>query len=255
MMKKALKPLIVAFALISFLTGVEQAGSGTCQDELSIVRAEAAFAYFSAERVQEINRVADQIERLTTREDTILFVGRSPVWFAETLKIRGSDRQVLEAAFSGRPTRITQSEDDAYIRYLDRLLDPQALRNGKGNLILVDHMQTGESLRAFWELVRRWQNKYKLDPYAQHLKVINLTHSTLPLTFRNFSSDHNILISRDLIVFHANQLNEFAPIPYFPITKWETDDPIAYQPPPETEKIRALLRAAVTSTGAISKGR
>ena len=129
-----------------------------------------------------LTKVSLKIEEITTDDDALLFLGRSPRWISEVLNIKGSTRRLFNIAYSGwpytRPRLIPSREQVASFRdYLTRIgVVPEFLMSLESNIIIIDIISTGKSIQGFLHILTTWllEEGYDLKLIQEKIRIIDL---------------------------------------------------------------------------------
>ena len=147
---------------------------------------------FTEVNLEDINRAADIIIDNTTPSDTLIFLGRTPLYVLEALRAKGVPRRVHTVAFSGfndkHPSFVYVHAERSKKRiqnFRDHLtqnrITPEELSTAEGRIVLIDHIHTGRTVGSFLRILKDWTHDKQLpyDEINQRLKVVNLTNKTI----------------------------------------------------------------------------
>jgi len=247
----SLKAAPILFALIAPIIFFSQMSFATrkgCARYLA--ERQAAFnnsrVGFTRFEMQVIQKGAEQLLASVNEHDFVIILGRSPLWFGRAARILKGPKNFYEVAFSGRPysdeySIPTPEQIIAYRSYLAELgLSPQKLLAVKGRIVIVDHIQTGESLEGFIKILSDWIASDKLisakqsEKFFSKLKLINFTHKKL----NNWPKLHgfvyadlieDIILAEDVMRMLINATDESSLGLYFRPSRWGELDPIDFR--------------------------
>ena len=137
------------------------------------------FTYdFTQRHLRSISKAADIITDLTDEEDALIFLGRTPLYIAESLESKGVERQTYRIAFSMKGLMSPHSiEADAFRRYLeDSGLTPETIANISGKIYIVDTVEYGNTIRDFAGILKDWavEKGHSVQSVTEKLEVIRL---------------------------------------------------------------------------------
>ena len=133
---------------------------------------------FTNAHLEAISQTASAIIRNTGPHDVLVFLGRSPLYIAESIEAKGANRNIRRVAFS----MLMADEPDrqalrAFRNYLG-LNDLSPWRTTKGKIFIIDHLSRGHTVRTFAQILKDWAVE-EGDIYAKALQrkieVFNLT--------------------------------------------------------------------------------
>ena len=135
---------------------------------------------FTEDNLKSISGTADAITRLTNESDILVFLGRSPLYIAESLESKGARRQVHRIAFSDAVIAPTRSQLLSYRRYLESNgITPERIAKAAPNRVyLVDYALSGRTIVAFANILKDWAEEtgYNANSVVRNLQPIVLIY-------------------------------------------------------------------------------
>jgi len=183
---------------------------------------------FSDNSLSEIKSGAQKIIRRTRRDDFVIYLGRSPLWFYRANQFISKRKNSLAVAFSGQPysddyAYPTRHQVLAYRKYLDQIgVTPSFIANNPGRFVIVDNVSTGKSIAGFIRVLQDWAKEIEVNPnlITNKLVIINLTYKYLTTMMRNdfeFKDQiQNIFFDSRFITKLTNATHEISMGFYFP---------------------------------------
>ena len=173
---------LAIFWILGGFAGSAQAQEPPCRD-IPFIKAKR----FSERHLREISKAADTIIGATKGSDTIVFLGRSPLYVAESLESKGVARRLVRIAISGAPYSLesgepTHSQIGAFRRYLEKNgISPGAIADAPGTFFLIDAVYFGRTIRGFTRILEDWAREEGRNPRSviRKLELIKLTHNNM----------------------------------------------------------------------------
>jgi hypothetical protein len=212
---------------------------------------------FPEARLQEIIRVTEVIEQQTHPEDLLIMLGRAPLWFAEAMVLKGSQKNIKKVAFSNAPYATEESiptweQLKAYRKYLEFLsINTESLINHPGKIVIIDHVQTGSTVLGFIKILCDWVFEKEHINIQDKFRIINLTRTDLfELSQELYLKDikysiFNINMESFANCALSNCRDEDSLGIYFPISHWTRHQKICQGYHSNALKIREQLKAYI----------